>query len=210
MHLASLHRALLEKEQSLRFDPNWKLVAERGPAQIWRLPSGTPHPYLRCTATVPIASGWLVEQCMERVVESQKDWGTGYEGGQVLFREADPESGRVRRVLAIRHRRTALVVAPRHYVYFDGYGRDGEATVQVSLSMDWPEAPRPPASVLARLLFASRRILPAAEAGHSGYDAIWQVDLGGWLGRFPKLAEPGMIEAFFSELSALEGLARNV
>jgi hypothetical protein len=209
MDLASLQNTLLQKERALRLDPSWKLVAERGLAQVWRLDSGTPHPYLRCTAQVPIPSAFLVEQCMERVVESQKQWAPGYAGGQVLFQEADPASGWVRRVLAIRHQRTALVVAPRAYVYFDGYGPDGAGTVQVSLSVDWHTAPRLPATtVLARLLFASRRITPAAEAGHSGYDAIWQVDLGGFLGRFPKLSEPGMAEAFFSELPALESLAR--
>lgn len=211
MDLASLHSALLEKERALRLDSRWQLAVERGPAQVSRLESGTSHSYLRCTANVPITPTFLVEQCMERVVESQKDWVAGYAGGQILFQETAAGSGSVRRVLAIRHHRTALVVAPREYIYFDGYGPDGEGTVQVSQSMDWPEAPRPSAgAVLARLLFTSRRITPAAEVGHSLYDAIWQVDLGGWLGRLPKLAERGMVAAFFSELSALAGLARRV
>ena len=144
---------------------------------------------------------------MHRVIESQHDWVAGYDGGSILHQENDEPAGLVRRIMCIRHRRLAGIVAPRHYTYFEGFGPIQDATVQVSQSIEWPDAPRPAGSVTARLLFASRRIGQAPRIGYSHVDIIWQVDMGGWLGQFPGLVVSGMVDAFFNELVALQRMA---
>jgi START domain len=193
VHERQLIAQLREQEAARRASPGWRVVGEAGGLRVSRLePPDGPPLFL---ADEELEGDWdqLGEVLIAQALTSQRWWAPDYASGQLL------EEGPGWRRVHLRYRSSGPLLAPRDYFVLEGLWRAPEGWSTVGCSQ-----PGPPlvGHVRARIILSSRHLRPIA-GGRCRMEALWQVDLGGWLPAW--MVAAGIPGAFRAESRAIRG-----